>query len=77
MENESAGLVALIAAQMDAAMTKLELRLVERFAAKKDHLDLEKRVDSLESVRSQLRGIMVALAFVVSTLATMSWHIWG
>lgn len=77
MGTEPEGLLALIGAQMDAAMSKLEVRLIDRFAGKKDHEDLEKRVSALERIRWQVGGIVIALVFVISTLATLSWHIWG
>lgn len=50
MSTEPESLLALIGAQMDAAMSKLEVRLIDRFAGKKDLEDLDKRVVELEKV---------------------------
>lgn len=71
----------LMRAELDKAMAQLELRLVDRFASRKDHEALEKRVDealsSLNGWRNRVLGGVAVITFVIATLATASWHIWG
>lgn len=56
------------------AIAKLDTRVTILEHMPRDH---EERLRSLEGVRSQVRGIYIAFAFLVTTIATMSWHIWG
>jgi hypothetical protein len=56
------------------AIAKIDTRVTILEQAPRDHED---RIRSLEGVRFQMRGVYLALAFMVTTLATMSWHIWG
>lgn len=78
----------LMRAELDKAMAQLELRLVDRFASKKDHEDLEKRLQAhekavnealsgLASWRNRVLGGVAVLTFAITTIATASWHIWG
>ena len=78
----------LMRAELDKAMAQLELRLVDRFASKKDHEDLVKRVEAgeqrvnealnnLSGWRNRVLGGVAVIVFVVTTAATASWHFWG
>ena len=78
----------LMRAELDKAMAQLELRLVDRFASKKDHEDLEKRLeeldkqitsalDGLSGWRNRVLGGVTVLTFAITIVATASWHIWG
>ena len=78
----------LMRAELDKAMAQLELRLVDRFASKKDHEDLQKRLEDHEKAvndalaglngwRNRVLGGVAVITFVITAIATASWHIWG
>lgn len=65
-------------AVVDALTTRIGVLERDGSIGTRDELkDHESRIRSMESQKFQLHGVTITLLFVITTLATMSWHIWG
>lgn len=65
-------------AVVDALNTRIGILERDGSIGTRDELkDHEARLRSVEALKFQLRGVIIAGAFVVTTVAAMSWQLWG